>query len=63
VVSAFLADHSDFSVLPIASLPELSAAVRSLTTTAGFFRSQPTVGLEAFFAAVLQKRAVETERM
>ena len=63
VVSAFLADHSDFSVLPIASLPEVSAAVRSLTTTAGFFRSQPTVGLEAFFAAVLQKRAVETERM
>jgi 16S rRNA (cytosine967-C5)-methyltransferase len=63
VVSAFLADHSDFNVLPIASLPELSAAVRSLTTSAGFFRSQPTVGLEAFFAAVLQKRAVETERM
>ncbi len=63
VVSAFLAEHSDFSVLPIASLPEVSAAVRSLTTTAGFFRSQPTVGLEAFFAAVLQKRAVETERV
>ena len=63
MVSAFLADHSDFSVLPIASLPEVSAAVRSLSTTAGFFRSQPTVGLEAFFAAVLQKRAVETERV
>jgi hypothetical protein len=57
VVSAFLAEHADFSVLPIASLPRLSARIRSLSTAAGFFRSQPTVGLEAFFAAVLQRRS------
>jgi 16S rRNA (cytosine967-C5)-methyltransferase len=57
VVTAFLAEHADFSVLPIASLPRLSSAVRSLSTAAGFFRSQPTVGLEAFFGAVLERRS------
>jgi len=59
VVTAFLADHADFRVLPIGSIARAPNGVRDLSTAMGFFRSDPTVGLEAFFAAVLE-RGIET---
>ena len=55
VIAAFLGKTADFVVKPVASLTRLGDAIRSLSTTEGFFRSQPGVGLEAFFGAVLER--------
>lgn len=58
LVAAFLADHPAFEV----EAPELSVALGAgaapLITDAGFLRTWPHAhGLEAFFAAVLRRRA------
>jgi 16S rRNA (cytosine967-C5)-methyltransferase len=55
VVAAFLADAAGFSVIPLASLTHLSAAIKSMATPEGFLRTTPVHGLEAFFGAVLRQ--------
>ena len=56
VVDAFLAKHPEFTVVD--PRPELPEAVRPLVEERGFFRTLPfRDGLEAFFAAALQRRA------
>jgi 16S rRNA (cytosine967-C5)-methyltransferase len=56
VVAAFLAGTRDFSVRPLATLGDVSSAVRALATPDGFLRTDPARhGLEAFFAAALER--------
>jgi 16S rRNA (cytosine967-C5)-methyltransferase len=55
VVTAFLRDAADFSVLPVPSL-RTSAAIKEMLTPDGYLRTTPGHGLEAFFGAVLWKK-------
>jgi 16S rRNA (cytosine967-C5)-methyltransferase len=55
VVAAFLQRTPHFEVQPLQGA-DLPPAIRRLHTPDGYLRTMPTVGLEAFFAAVLRKR-------
>jgi 16S rRNA (cytosine967-C5)-methyltransferase len=56
VVATFLAHAPDFARQPLADLGDVPAAVRALTSSDGYLRTNPARdGLEAFFAAVLAR--------
>lgn len=56
VVASFLAAASEFVAVPLSERADVPPEVRGCATPRGFFRSDPTRhGLEAFFAAVLQR--------
>jgi 16S rRNA (cytosine967-C5)-methyltransferase len=54
VVAAFLELAPELSVLPLASAG-IAPAIAAMQTDEGYLRTSPVFGLEAFFAAVLQK--------
>jgi 16S rRNA (cytosine967-C5)-methyltransferase len=57
VVQSFLEAHASFELVPVGSLP-LPSSVRPLVDAAGYLRTVPyRDDLEAFFAAVLGRRA------
>jgi 16S rRNA (cytosine967-C5)-methyltransferase len=55
VVAAFLASRPDFAVVPLdaAGIPP---AISAMQTDEGYLRTSPARDLEAFFAAILEKR-------
>jgi 16S rRNA (cytosine967-C5)-methyltransferase len=55
VVAAFLENAAEFHAVPIDTL-DVPAPIAQLRTADGSLRTSPEFGLEAFFAAVLQKR-------
>ncbi|HUE87183.1 MAG TPA: 16S rRNA (cytosine(967)-C(5))-methyltransferase RsmB [Vicinamibacterales bacterium] len=55
VVAAFLEMAPEFSVLSLASAG-LAASISAMQTDDGYLRTSPAFGLEAFFAAILQKQ-------
>lgn len=57
VVAAFLRDHPEFMVVPLSKAGVIDAIAR-MHTPEGFLRTSPVHGLEAFFGAVLERRAV-----
>lgn len=55
VVAAFLNAHANFAVVPLSRIDRLPPGLAALATPEGFLRTSPLDGLEAFFAAVLQR--------
>jgi 16S rRNA (cytosine967-C5)-methyltransferase len=55
VVAVFLGSRADFALVAVQALPGLDQRVRALATPDGYLRTDPTRGLEAFFAAVLRR--------
>lgn len=58
VVEAFRLNHPEFTVIPLWRLAHLDQRIRALATPGGYLRTTPVDGLEAFFGAVLERRAV-----
>ena len=56
VVAAFLAEAAELVRVPLTRLPALSADIADMATSAGYLRTTPHDGLEAFFGAVLERR-------
>jgi 16S rRNA (cytosine967-C5)-methyltransferase len=57
VVQAFVAEASEFTIVPLQSLDDVPSTVRTLAASDGFLRTDPARHeLEAFFGAVLQRR-------
>jgi 16S rRNA (cytosine967-C5)-methyltransferase len=56
VVANFLGGASDFTRVPLTRLPSLPEEIADLATPAGYLRTTPRDGLEAFFGAVLERR-------
>jgi 16S rRNA (cytosine967-C5)-methyltransferase len=54
VVAAFLEGAPEFSVLPLASAG-IAPPIAKMQTAEGYLRTSPVFGLEAFFAAILQR--------
>ena len=56
VVARFVAEHPQFHVRPVPTLHDLPPVVREFATAEGYWRTFPhRHGLEAFFAAVLER--------
>jgi 16S rRNA (cytosine967-C5)-methyltransferase len=53
VVEAFLARASDFRLMPLSEGARIDDSIRAMATPAGYLRTAPPFGLEAFFGAVL----------
>lgn len=56
VIAAWLAEGTNFVPTPLTKLAALPADIADMTTSAGYLRTTPHDGLEAFFGAVLERR-------